>query len=194
MYKHIQSLIVTVLFATQVANPLHIPATDIAQASAQAVSSPKVTYNLNINTNSPQAVVVVAQKPDFDAEVMAPLKAAQAAKAEADALVAAQKATSVQISLVSAVIDAMSNTHVGVATGDVWEQLRICEAGGDYTRNSGNGYYGAYQYDLDTWANYGGFASPHLAPPAVQDAKARETQASRGWGPWPACARKLGLL
>jgi hypothetical protein len=193
MYKHIQSLIVAVLFATQVANPLQIPATATAEAAAKAVSSPKVTYNLNINTNSPQAVELVALKPDFDQEVMAPIKAAQAAKAEAEAKAAAA-AKAVQIAVASAQIDNQSNRKIGVATGDVWEQMRLCEAGGDYTRNSGNGYYGAYQYNLGTWANYGGYAYPHLAPPEVQDAKARETQAARGWSPWPACARKLGLL
>lgn len=191
MYKHIQTLVVAILLATQVANPLHIPATATAEASSQSVSRPTVTYNLNINTNSHQAVEVIVQKPDFDQEVLAPLKAAQAAQAEAEAKAAA--ARSAQIKLAAA-IDNRSNLKIGVATGDVWEQLRFCEAGGDYTRNSGNGYYGAYQYNLSTWNNYGGYAFPHLAPPAVQDAKARETQSVRGWSPWPACARKLGLL
>lgn len=80
------------------------------------------------------------------------------------------------------------------ATDSAFAALRQCEAGGNYARNSGNGYYGAYQYDLSTWSNYQGYARPDLAPPAVQDAKARETQARRGWSPWPACARKLGLI
>ncbi len=181
------------LLVSQVAKTtVRIPATDIAQASSLAVSTPKTTYNLKINTASTSPVQVVAEQPSFDSEVLVPLQAAQAAKAKADAEAAAKATT--RVFLTSAVVDALSNTHVGVATGDVWEQLRICEAGGDYTRNSGNGYYGAYQYDASTWANYGGYALPYLAPPAVQDAKARETQAARGWGPWPACARKLGLL
>src|SRR3954447_14212085 len=37
-----------------------------------------------------------------------------------------------------------------VATGDVWARLRSCEAGGNYARNSGNGYYGAYQFSAST--------------------------------------------
>ncbi len=72
-------------------------------------------------------------------------------------------------------------------------RLRQCEAGGRYDRNSGNGYYGAYQYNLSTWANWGGYRYPHQAPPAVQDAKALETYQRRGWQPWPACSRSLGL-
>lgn len=193
MYKHIQILAVAMLLVSQVAKPIVLlPATGTAQAAVEAVSTPKTTYNLKINVASADALELVAQKPDFDQEVLAPLQAAQAAKAKADAEAAAQ--ASARVYLASVAVDTQSNTHIGVATGDVWEQLRICEAGGDYTRNSGNGYYGAYQYDLSTWGNYGGYSSPHLAPPAVQDAKAHDTQAARGWSPWPACARKLGLL
>lgn len=77
---------------------------------------------------------------------------------------------------------------------NAWYRLRMCEAGGRYDRNSGNGYYGAYQFDISTWNNYGGYYYPHEAPPAVQDAKAADTQARRGWYPWPTCARKLGLI
>ena len=77
--------------------------------------------------------------------------------------------------------------------GEALAKLRQCEAGGVYTRNSGNGYYGAYQYDISTWANYGGYRLASDAPPAVQDQKAVETYNRRGWTPWPSCSRKLGL-
>ncbi len=77
--------------------------------------------------------------------------------------------------------------------GAALAQLRSCEAGGRYDRNSGNGYYGAYQYNLSTWANYGGYQYPHEAPPAVQDQKVWETYQRRGWQPWPSCSQKLGL-
>lgn len=77
---------------------------------------------------------------------------------------------------------------------DAFIRLSYCEAGGDPTKNTGNGYYGMFQFDIGTWANYGGYARADLAPADVQIAKARETQARRGWSPWPACARKLGLL
>lgn len=77
--------------------------------------------------------------------------------------------------------------------GDALAKLRSCEAGGNYNRNSGNGYYGAYQYDISTWANYGGYARPDQAPASVQDQKAYETYKRRGWQPWPGCTRKLSL-
>ncbi len=70
-------------------------------------------------------------------------------------------------------------------------RLRSCE--GSYTSNTGNGYYGAYQFDRQTWGGYGGFAVASDAPPSVQDEKAWMTYQRRGWQPWPACTRKLGL-
>lgn len=84
-----------------------------------------------------------------------------------------------------------------VATG-VWAQLRACEAGGDYTRNSGNGYYGAYQFLPSTWdavapPDYVG-VRPDLAPAPIQDIAAQNLQRGSGWGQWPACSANLGLL
>lgn len=82
--------------------------------------------------------------------------------------------------------------------GGVWAALRACECGGNYGCNTGNGFYGAYQFTLSTWssnapADYAN-TRPDLAPPEIQDAAAQNLQSRRGWGPWPACARKLGLL
>lgn len=82
---------------------------------------------------------------------------------------------------------------VVVAGGDVWARLRRCESGGNYAANTGNGYYGAYQASHSTWGGYAGYSNAHLAPPAVQDEWARALYALRGWQPWPACSRKLGL-
>lgn len=70
-------------------------------------------------------------------------------------------------------------------------RLRSCE--GSYTTNTGNGYYGAYQYDLQTWGNYQGYPNAAAAPPAVQDQKVWETYQRRGWSPWPSCSRSQGL-
>lgn len=70
-------------------------------------------------------------------------------------------------------------------------RLRSCE--GSYTSATGNGYYGAYQFDVPTWNNYGGYLNASQAPPAVQDQKAWETYKRRGWQPWPTCKNKMGL-
>lgn len=161
-----------------------IPAADVGRGNiAQAAGTTRHTLKIDFNGHEP--IKVARSIGDFDAEVLAPLRAAQEARAQAEAEAA-------KVRFVAR--PAVKTTPVRVATGDIWEALRFCEAGGDYTKNTGNGYYGAYQYNIGTWANYGGYARPDLAPPAVQDAKARETAAARGFSPWPACAARLGLL
>jgi len=80
-----------------------------------------------------------------------------------------------------------------VPAGDVWARLRKCESGGRYNINTGNGFYGAYQFHPRTWRGLGYPGLPHQAPPEIQDEAARKLQARSGWGQWPACTRKLGL-
>ncbi len=72
-----------------------------------------------------------------------------------------------------------------------WEALRQCESSGNYLVNTGNGYFGAYQFDQPTWESVGGSGRPHWAEPVVQDARARLLFARRGWQPWPICGRHL---
>lgn len=55
--------------------------------------------------------------------------------------------------------------------GDWLLQLRTCESGGNYAINTGNGYYGAYQFTIETWNSLNtGYARADLAPADVQDA------------------------
>lgn len=83
-----------------------------------------------------------------------------------------------------------TNTFSGTFA-EALARLRSCE--GSYTSNTGNGYYGAYQFDRQTWGGYSGFAVASDAPPAVQDEKAWLTYQRRGWQPWPSCTKKMGL-
>ena len=142
--------------------------------------------NVALNPANPAGLELNVENPNFESEVLSPLRAAQAAEA---ARIAAERAR-----LAQARVTTSRSPLYGPATGDNWYRLRLCESGNDYRRNSGNGYYGAYQFDIGTWNNYGGYARADLAPPAVQDAKALDTYNRRGWSPWPACARKLGLM
>ena len=77
--------------------------------------------------------------------------------------------------------------------GGVWLQLRQCESGDDYQADTGNGFYGAYQFSQATWTDLGYPGRPDLEPPAMQDQAAAQLQARSGWGQWPACAAALGL-
>jgi Transglycosylase-like domain len=83
---------------------------------------------------------------------------------------------------------------VAPASGDVWAALRQCESGSNYADNTGNGYYGAYQFSLATWRGLGMTGLPSDATPAAQDQAAHQLQARSGWGQWPACARRLNLV
>ena len=71
--------------------------------------------------------------------------------------------------------------------------LRGCEASGNYRANTGNGYYGAYQFDQRTWSSLGLPGRPDHASPAMQDAATSRVEQSRGWSPWPSCSQRLGL-
>lgn len=82
----------------------------------------------------------------------------------------------------------------GSVSGGVWASLRQCESGGNYKDDTGNGYYGAYQFALGTWHGLGFSGLPSNASPAVQDQAAQKLQARSGWGQWPACSRMLRLL
>lgn len=75
---------------------------------------------------------------------------------------------------------------------DDFGRLRQCESTNDYT-NRNSPFYGAYQFDLKTWHGLGYFGNPANASPSVQDKAAHKLQSQRGWQPWPACSRKLGL-
>jgi len=77
--------------------------------------------------------------------------------------------------------------------GGAFAALRDCESGGDYGIDTGNGYYGAYQFSLSTWESLGYGGYPHEASPAVQDQAAIELQSLYGWGQWPGCSWYLGL-
>lgn len=63
-----------------------------------------------------------------------------------------------------------------------------CESGGNYSTNTGNGYYGAYQFDDQTWHAAGGSGHASDAPPAEQDARFHSWYAGHP-GAWPVCGR-----
>ncbi len=73
------------------------------------------------------------------------------------------------------------------ASADIYSQIRGCESGGNYSTNTGNGYYGAYQFSQSTWNSLGYAGNPASASPATQDAAAAQLAARSGFGQWPVC-------
>jgi LysM repeat protein len=80
------------------------------------------------------------------------------------------------------------------ATTHDWTGVAQCESGGDWSINTGNGYYGGLQFSQSTWAGYGGAAlAPRadLATPAEQVEIAEKVLVGQGIGAWPTCGEKL---
>jgi LysM repeat protein len=88
--------------------------------------------------------------------------------------------------------DASANATPAVATANyasgvsgILSRVRMRESGGNYADNTGNGYYGAYQFSLGTWESVGGSGLPSNASPAEQDMRAEMLYQERGCEPWP---------
>jgi hypothetical protein len=77
--------------------------------------------------------------------------------------------------------------------GGVWLELRECESGDNYQADTGNGYYGAYQFSWSTWNDMGYPGRPDEEPYWMQDQAAQRLEVSQGWGQWPSCSAALGL-
>ena len=80
------------------------------------------------------------------------------------------------------------------APESAWDRLAQCESGGNWSTNTGNGYYGGIQFNATTWRAFGGGSGlAHQASREQQIAVAERVLAKQGWNAWPACSRKLGL-
>jgi hypothetical protein len=79
----------------------------------------------------------------------------------------------------------------------VWDRLSLCESGGDWHINTGNGFSGGLQWHPDTWRRAGGHEyAPHAwqATREQEIAVAEAWLARTSWSQWPACSRALGLM
>lgn len=81
-----------------------------------------------------------------------------------------------------------------IAGGSVWDSLAACESGGNWAINTGNGFYGGLQFTISSWQAVGGSGLPSDASREEQIMRGQSLQAIQGWGAWPACSAKLGLL
>ena len=69
------------------------------------------------------------------------------------------------------------------------QAIAACESGGDPTTNTGNGFYGKYQFTQETWQSVGGTGNPAAASEAEQDRRAAQLYAQAGSSPWPVCGQ-----
>ena len=76
---------------------------------------------------------------------------------------------------------------INLSNAAMWDRIASCESGGNWSINTGNGYYGGLQFDYGTWLGAGGgdFAGrADLASRAEQITVANRVYASRGLQPW----------
>src|SRR3954447_15300657 len=87
-------------------------------------------------------------------------------------------------------------TPASAAPASTWDRLAGCESGGNWSINTGNGFYGGLQFTASTWRAFGGTAyAPRadLASRSQQISVAQRVLAVQGWKAWPACSAKLHL-
>ena len=75
------------------------------------------------------------------------------------------------------------------AASPALQAIAACESGGDPQADTGNGFYGKYQFTLGTWQAVGGSGNPAQASEAEQDRRAAALLAQAGPGQWPVCGR-----
>ena len=78
----------------------------------------------------------------------------------------------------------------------LWDALAVCEAGGNWSADTGNGYAGGLQFAPGTWHHFGGGSYAGSAASATREeqiAVAEIVLAAQGWQAWPACSRLVGL-
>ncbi|MER6108680.1 transglycosylase family protein [Streptomyces hirsutus] len=88
----------------------------------------------------------------------------------------------------------MAAGNASAATASEWETVAQCESGGNWSINTGNGYYGGLQFSASTWAGYGGTAyagTADQASKAQQIEIAEKVLAGQGKGAWPVCGKSL---
>lgn len=72
-----------------------------------------------------------------------------------------------------------------------WDAVAACESSGDWSANTGNGFYGGLQFTQSTWEAYGGSGVASNASREEQIAVAENVLAGQGVGAWPVCGAYL---
>ncbi|WP_033442979.1 LysM peptidoglycan-binding domain-containing protein [Saccharothrix sp. NRRL B-16314] len=85
---------------------------------------------------------------------------------------------------------AMAAGTANAQSGVNWDAVAACESGGNWSINTGNGYYGGLQFLPSTWTSHGGSGMPHQASRDEQIRIAENVMKTQGIGAWPVCGPK----
>jgi LysM repeat protein len=133
-------------------------------------------------------VIAAGQRLRLPASGQVPTWMARAAKA---AVSARSLAPAVSVSRADPPASTPVSAAAPASSGGVnWSAIAACESGGNWSANTGNGFYGGLQFSEQTWLGYGGgqyASSANLATAAQQIAVAERVLAGQGIGAWPVC-------
>lgn len=104
----------------------------------------------------------------------------------------ARSAATLALTAVLAGVTVAEVTTPAHASSVNWDAVANCESGGDWSINTGNGYYGGLQFDYGTWLSNGGgqyARRADLASREQQIAIANILYSHRGLSPWPVCGK-----
>lgn len=136
-------------------------------------------------------VIAVGQKLQLPASGHVTAQMANAALAAASASASAPAQATSASSQQSAPAASAQPTAAPAASGGAdWSAIAACESGGNWSTDTGNGFYGGLQFTQQTWLAYGGgqyASSANLASESQQIAVAQRVEAGQGIGAWPVC-------
>lgn len=76
---------------------------------------------------------------------------------------------------------------------ETFNSIAMCESSGNWSADTGNGFYGGLQFTLDSWELVGGSGNPADTSQDEQIMRGSLLQSRQGWVAWPRCAAQLGL-
>ena len=114
----------------------------------------------------------------------------------------ARKQSPVRRRMAGVAVAGFATVGAGIATSSsaqastVWDRLANCESSGNWSINTGNGFYGGLQFSYTTWNAFGGqryAPRADLASKSAQIAVAQRVLQAQGPGAWPHCSVVAGL-
>ena len=157
-----------------------------AQGYGNAANWPAVWWQNRRQMPNPN-VIAAGQRLRLPASGHVPAWMARAARA---AIPAAAPAAPSAAQAAAPAAGPASTAAPASSGGANWSAIASCESGGNWSANTGNGFYGGLQFTQQTWLAYGGgqyASSANLATPAQQIAVAQRVLAGQGIGAWPVC-------
>lgn len=163
----------------------------LASERVEMTPTPTISFDEALAFVGGSADATVEERPIAESTVVpAPTVTLVVAAAHAVAPVATPAVQAVEATPEPRVVASHATTYDVIAAafppGEVDRAYRvaICESSGNAHTNTGNGYYGLWQFDLPTWRSVGGTGLPSTATLEEQVNRARMLYDRRGWSPW----------